>query len=169
MFHFLSDLGMNDAHYPLERKGRADPSVTPGSVFPGFNFWSNTLVAPTPFLTTSFKSDKPSILKKFLFAISGSGETLCSLFPWIPHVLYKIGIFLPRTATQGGFGLFLDTGSIQWFHHGLKAHEQSYCTFWCYSRVFLLSLEIGKPQIFSVGFQTFYKREKLIWKVNGST
>lgn len=34
---------------------------------------------------------------------------------------------------------------------------------------FELLLEIGKAQIFSVGFQIFYRREKLIGKFNGST
>lgn len=91
-------------------------------------FFNNHSPSTHSFFNNFIQVWKPSILKIFLFAILGSGETLCSLFPWIFHVLYKIGIFLPRTATQGGLGWVLDTGSTQWFHQGLKAHEQSYCT-----------------------------------------
>lgn len=122
---FSQNLGMDVAQYPLERKDRADPSLTPGSIFQVIRkliFNPSPLVAPTPSLTTTlFKSDKPSVVKSFLFAIPGSGETLCSLFPWAFDVLNRTGIFLPKTSHSGRFWLVFG----HWTNPGISPRVKS--------------------------------------------
>lgn len=106
-------------------KDRADPSLTPGSIFQVIRkliFNPSPLVAPTPSLTTTlFKSDKPSVVKSFLFAIPGSGETLCSLFPWAFDVLNRTGIFLPKTSHSGRFWLVFG----HWTNPGISPRVKS--------------------------------------------